>query len=75
MVVAGNEPEPFLALGCSNCPVHLRVFGHILARQLGHHDTQLVARRYGRYQPEVAEVTRAAGGLRRVLLTRKFVQK
>jgi integrase len=36
----------------------------VIARRLGHHDTQLVARRYGRYQPEVAEVTRAAGGLR-----------
>jgi integrase len=35
----------------------------VIARQLGHADTQLVARRYGRYQPETAEVTRAAGGL------------
>lgn len=35
----------------------------VIASQLGHHDTQLVARRYGRYKPGVAEVTRAAGGL------------
>lgn len=34
----------------------------VIAHQLGHGSTMLVATRYGRYQPEVAEVTRAAGG-------------
>lgn len=47
----------------------------VIARRLGHHDTQLVARPYGRYQPDVAEVTRAAGGLRRLRSTRKFARK
>jgi len=35
----------------------------VIARQLGHRDTVLVARVYGAYQPEIAEVTRAAGGV------------
>jgi integrase len=36
----------------------------VIARQLGHADSQLVMRRYGRHQPEVGEVTRAAGGMK-----------
>jgi integrase len=37
----------------------------VIAKQLGHGSTMLVATRYGRYQPEAAEVTRAAGGRRK----------
>jgi integrase len=33
----------------------------VIAKQLGHGSTMLVATRYGRYQPDAAEVTRAAG--------------
>ncbi len=36
----------------------------IIARQLGHANTVLVATRYGRFEPDTAEVTRAAGGLK-----------
>jgi integrase len=43
----------------------------VIARQLGHRDTQLVARRYGRYEPDVAEVTRAAGGLKHSKATKR----
>ena len=64
--VPGARPAPVDAArpqaplrGHAPTPQHLSV---VIAHQLGHGSTMLVATRYGRYQPEVAEVTRAAGG-------------
>jgi integrase len=35
---------------------------HLIARQLGHRDTMLIATRYGRFTPDTSEVQAAAGG-------------